>query len=304
MKNILITGGTGLVGKRLSKLLLQKGYHIAFLSRNGGVTTEGINKFEWNLKTKTIDKAAIDWCDSIINLAGSNVGEGRWTKNRKKEIYDSRIESVKLLLKSCELYNKKLTTFVSASAIGIYGFNDSDEFFDENSDFANDFLAKVTKDWEAEMDKFTKQTERIIKLRIGVVLAKEGGALPKIIKPIQMCAGAPLGNGNQMMSWIHINDLCKLFIESLENETYTGAYNAVAPIPVSNKEFTKSVAKLLNKPLFLPNVPSFVLKTLLGEMSLIAIKGSNVSAQKLMNQGFNFDFENHESALKDILISK
>ena len=302
MKNILITGGTGLVGQRLTQLLLEKGYVVRYLSRSAGTTAQGVQKYEWDLKNQTIDQEAIAWADAIINLAGANVGEGRWTKKRKKELYDSRIDSVNLLhdyIKAAPNYKNKV--FISASAIGLYGFGTIDEQFTEQSKPANDFLATLTKDWEVAMDKVASLGIRTAKLRVGVVLSNEGGALPKIAKPIKLFAGAALGSGKQLLSWIHIDDLCRLFIAALENESYQGAYNAVAPNPVSNKEFTVSVAKILKKPLFLPPVPAFMLNLLLGEMASIATRGSYVDCQKVIQQGFEYEYSDHQEALKDLL---
>jgi len=302
MKNILITGGTGLVGQRLTQLLLAKGYAVRYLSRSAGTSIDGIQKYKWDLRTQSIDQEAIAWAEGIINLAGANVGEGRWTKKRKKELYDSRIDSVNLL-HSClqEDPNHKHKVFISASAIGIYGFGTSQQKFTEQSQPADDFLATLTNDWEAAMDKVASLGIRTAKLRVGVVLSNDGGALPKIAKPIKLYAGAALGSGKQILSWIHIDDLCRLFIAALENESYQGAFNAVAPKPVSNKEFTASVASILKKPLFLPPVPSFMLKLLLGEMASIATQGAYIDCQKVIAQGFEYIYSDHKQAIKNLL---
>lgn len=299
-KTILITGGTGLVGQRLTELLIAKGYQVQYLSRNPDKVS-GIKSFHWDVKNQEMDKDALKDADVIVHLAGAGVADKKWSKERKKEILDSRTKSSELIAKTLSENTHKVKTVVSASAIGYYGWDTGGVVKKEESRFGDDFLATVTKAWEAEVDKIESSDIRVVKLRIGVVLSEKGGALKEISKPVKMGAGAALGSGDQFMSWIHIDDLCEMFIHAIENENLKGAFNAVAPNPVTNKELTKLTAKALKKPFFLPNVPGFVLKLTLGEMASIVLGGSKISSEKIESAGFNFKFEKADAALADLL---
>ncbi len=298
-KNVLITGATGLVGTRLTEMLMQKGYQVSHLSRNeqpGPIPT-----FQWDVKTGKIDDKAIEGKDCIVHLAGAGIADKSWTDQRKKEILESRTKSAELLYQSLKTKNHQVKTFVSASAIGIYGFAGDEKYFKESDAAANDFLANVVSQWEAAVDKIASLGIRVVKVRIGILLSEKGGALAEMIKPIKWGIGSPLGTGMQYMSWIHIDDVCSLFAMAIEKESMSGAYNAVSPHPATNKAFTKAVAQVLNKPLWLPNVPGFVLKLLLGEMSDLVLKGSRVSAEKIQGAGFEFEYAELDAALKDLL---
>lgn len=298
-KKILITGGTGLVGKVLTQSLLEKGYQVAYLSRSKK-QIENVEVYEWDIPNQKIEEEAFKDLEGVIHLAGAGVADKSWTAARKKEILDSRTESTKLLHHYLSKVESKPKAFISASAIGIYG--DSGEILmTEGSPQATDFLADVTKKWEKEIDPIADLGIRTVKLRIGVVLSPDGGALAKLVQPIRMGAGAALGSGKQYMSWIHIQDLANMFVWALENENSVGAYNAVAPSPVSNSEMTQQIAKVLKKPLILPNVPSFAMKLMLGEMASIVLAGSKVSSQKIEAAGFEFQFADLEKTLKDLL---
>ena len=301
-KNILITGGTGLLGSALSQKLESLGFNLAYLSRSSG-KFRGHQKFKWDIPNGHLDLEAIRWADSIIHLAGAGVADKKWTNNRKKEILKSRVESTKLLYNSIKSSEAQVNQIISASAIGYYGFADSNSRFKENDEAANDFLAEVTKEWENETKKFSELGIPNSQVRIGVVLSSKGGAFQKIMQPINFGLGAPLGSGKQGMSWIHIEDLVDIFLFLLENKQ-EGVFNGVAPNPVSNQRITKSIAKALGRPLFLPNVPAFVLKIVLGEMSDIVLKGSYVSSDKLEQSGFNFNFPEIDTAVADIVQRK
>lgn len=298
MKNILITGGTGLVGKKLTELLISEGYSVSHLSRKK--SQNGIKTFLWDVENNKIDVDCIKNCDAIVHLAGAGVADSRWTAERKKEILNSRILSSKLLLETIKNNPNQLKTFISASAIGIYGSDLSSTAVEENSQLGTDFLADVTKKWENSVDEIEMLEIRLAKIRIGIVLAKEGGAFPKIIAPIKLGFGAILGSGKQYMSWIHIDDLCHIFLQSIENQNYKGAINGVSAEAVTNEVFTKTAAKALGKKLFLPNAPAFVLKLALGEMATIVLDGKNVKPTKLIEQGFNFKYANLEQAIVDL----
>ena len=297
-QNVLISGGSGLVGMKLSKLLADKGHHVAHLSRN---PTKGVYpSFYWDVKKMEIDEQAVKEADVIIHLAGASVAGKRWSQEWKKEIYDSRIDSTQLLYESVKKYNPQLTKFISASAIGFYGWDTGDQVVTELQEKGEGFLADVVEDWEKEVKKFKDLGIKTSLLRIGIVLSTEGGALVEMKRPIDWGLGAPLGSGKQLMSWIHIDDLCQQFIHLMESQA-EGIYNGVAPQPVTNKQFTKQLAKALSKPCFLPNVPPFMLSLIVGEMAVILLGGNRVSSKKIEDTGFNFRFPSLDSALKDLL---
>ncbi len=298
MQRVLITGGSGLVGLRLSELLTEKGFEVSHLSRN---PTKGTyQSFHWDIKKNEIDKEAIKNCDTIIHLAGAGVASKRWTKKWKDEIYNSRIDSTRLLVESIRNHNSRLSHFISASAIGFYGWDTGDQLVDENAEKGSGFLADVVADWENEVSKLDEFGVKNSMVRIGIVLSDKGAALVEMMKPIKLGFGAALGSGKQFMSWIHIDDLCELFIHLIESGQ-SGIYNGVGPEPVTNKVFTKELASHLKKPLFLPNVPSLALKLMLGEMQVMLTGGNKVSSKKIEQTGFNFQYPSLHSALKDLL---
>lgn len=298
MAKILITGGTGLVGNQLSKILSNSGHEVRHLSRTPDPDAE-FPTFEWNIKENFLDPKAIDGIDHIIHLAGAGVADKRWTDDRKKVIINSRVDSIKLLHNEVKSANLKLDSFISASAIGYYGMDTGESHLDENSSAGEDFLAEVVKKWETEADTFAAIT-KVAKVRIGVVLSEKGGAMVEIAKPINYLVGAPLGSGKQYMSWIHLEDLCQVFAYVLENNL-EGTYNATAPNPVTNEALTKTLAKALKKPLFLPNVPGFMMKLILGEMAEMVLGGNYVLSDKIQSTGFKFKFTEVEAAVKDLV---
>jgi uncharacterized protein (TIGR01777 family) len=297
---VLITGASGLVGFHLTKLLLAKGYEVGHLGRkkNGD---GAVKQFTWNPLNETIEKGAIAWADVIVHLAGANVSEGRWTEKRKKEIIDSRVKGAQTLAKAVRDENSKAKIFISAAAVGWYGMITSEKIFAENDPPANDFFGTVCLKWENAADLLEEAGLRTVKLRIGVVLAKESGALPQLAAPVKWFVGSPLGSGKQWMPWIHIDDLCELFLKTIEDETMSGAYNAVAGQHVTNKEFVRSIGKVLHRPVFFPPVPKFALKLALGEMSGIVTEGSRASNEKIVKAGFVFKYEELQLALEDLL---
>ncbi len=300
-KNILITGGTGLVGTRLAEILIRKGYQVSFLSRQAG---EGkIKKYLWDLKTKYIDEGAIQKADHIIHLAGAGVFDKRWTKEYKKEILESRVDSTALLAEKLSTLKHKVKSFISASAIGIYGFDTGDSWQNETEPtiVGKGFLAEVTGKWEASLSPIEKSGLRTVKIRIGIVLSGQGGALEELSKPIKYFVGSPMGKGIQYVSWIHVDDLCEMFITALENEKMQGAYNAAAPDPVTNKMLTIEIASVLKRPLWLPNIPAFVLNLILSsEKAAILLGGNRVSTEKIVEAGFKFNYPNLKPALEDL----
>lgn len=303
METVLIAGGSGTIGKHLSKKLLEKGYKVTLLSRgNNKAETNNITTYLWNVEKSLLEDESIKSADYIINLTGTKIGEKRWSANRKKEILNSRVNSNKLLFQKIKELNLKIKVFITSSAVGYYGMETSDKIFVESDNPANDFVGSVCQKWEEESYKFEKLGIRTVQIRTGVVLNKGAGALSKMMLPIKMFIGSPLGSGKQYIPWIHIEDLCNIYIKAIEDEKMTGAYNAAAPEHVSNTEFTKTLANQMNKPMILPNVPSFMLKLIFGEMANIIIEGSRVSSEKLGKAGFKFVYPNLKIALKELLI--
>ena len=293
MKNILITGGSGLVGKQITALLESKGYVVAWLSRSAQARTH----FLWDVTAQTIDPQAMEWADAVIHLAGEGVAEKRWTAARKKSILDSRTQSTQLLHSAIAQAEKKPLAFISASAIGYYGFQTGATLVEESSPAGTDFLADVVIAWEQEVKKIEALAVRCVLLRIGIVLDAKGGALGEMLKPP---VAAPLGSGDQWMSWIHVADLAKLFVFALEKNTLQGIYNAVGPQPATNQQLTKEAAAAKGKLYLGIGVPGFVLQLVLGEMAAMVLGGNRVSSQKIQKAGFEFEFPELKGALKAI----
>jgi hypothetical protein len=298
MASILITGGSGLIGQHLSKKLLEKGHTVAILSRQ---TSEMNLVYKWDLATNFIEENAIKNCDYIIHLAGAGIADMRWTEQRKKVLVNSRVDSAQLLFNKVKTLNPTIKGFISASGIGYYGAKTTHKVYDENSPAGNDFLAEICKKWEKAALNFKTINIRTVIFRTGIVLTPKGGALEKIAFPIKYGLGAALGSGKQYMPWIHINDLCNLYIAAIEHDNYNGIYNAVAPEHCTNKSFSASIATILKKPFFLPNIPSFVLKLIMGEVACILLEGSKIASTKIINNGFKFQFNKLNAALEHLL---
>jgi uncharacterized protein (TIGR01777 family) len=299
MSKILITGASGLVGSRLTEMLEAAGHQVVHLGRTKKTGARPV--FTWDIEKGVIDQEAFIGVDAIIHLAGAGVADKPWTPKRKLEILESRTKSTALLAKYLK-HQPQIKVVVSASAVGYYGFGLSDHEFTEASNPGNDFLAQVVRAWEQEVSSI--ENKRIVKLRIGFVLSEKGGALKEMAKPIKMFVGAPLGTGKQLIGWIHIDDLCRMFIKAIEDESMQGVYNATGPYSVTNKELTRQIAKALHRPLLLPPVPSFVLQMLLGEMANMVLYGLNVSSAKIQKAGFTFSFPTLEVAIADLLGKK
>ncbi|MEB2778917.1 TIGR01777 family oxidoreductase [Algoriphagus sp. C2-6-M1] len=293
MKNILISGGSGLIGHKITQLLELKGYAVAWLSRS----QQKQKSFLWDIEKQTIDSEAMEWADAILHLAGAGVAEKRWTAERKKLILDSRIQSTRLLYDAVEKATAKPNAFISASAVGYYGFDTGTSLMDENQKFGSDFLAKVVVAWENEVKRMEELHLRTVMLRIGIVLDDKGGALGEMMKPP---IATPLGNGDQWMSWIAIDDLARMFVFALEKTTLQGVFNAVGPNPATNQQLTHAAAKAKGKPYVGIGVPGFVLKLVLGEMAAMVLGGNRASSQKIQKAGFDFECPDLEPALKHI----
>jgi uncharacterized protein (TIGR01777 family) len=312
MAKVIITGGTGLIGRAMSKLLVDKGYQVIILSRKAQLKdrlkSPNIEYAQWDIAKQTIDASAIRNSEFIIHLAGAGVADKRWTKKRKKEIQDSRIQSSALLVKALRDNPNKIKAVICASAIGWYGADPhipNTKPFVETDPSGEDFLGETCKLWEDSIDPVTSLGKRLVKLRTGIVLSNDGGALKEFKKPVNFGIAGILGNGKQVVSWLHLDDLCRMYLHAMENESMKGSYNAVAPKPVSNKELTIKLAKAEKGSFYIPlHVPSFMLQLLLGELSVEVLKSCTVNCEKIRMTGFNFIFPSIESALADLLKKK
>lgn len=291
MANILITGGTGLVGKRLVTLLSERQHQVRVLTRNPKET----NEFKWNLNTHYIDEKALENLDFIIHLAGAGIADKRWSKNRKKVIIDSRVASAKLLFNKVTELGISLKGFISASGSNYYGALTSEKIFNEKDAVGKDFLGLVCKKWEDAANQFLQLNIRVAILRTGIVLSKKGGALEKMKTPVV----SPLGNGNQYISWVHIDDLCFAYIKCVE-ENISGAYNLVSPEHHTSKSFSKLLANSIKRPYLPIGVPSFLLQLIFGELAIILLEGSRLSSHKIQNTGFSFKYESLKNALNNL----
>lgn len=288
-KTVLITGGSGLVGTYLIPLLSERGYKIRILSRTEK-KIDGAETFLWDINKRYIDERAIVGTDYIVHLAGANISEKPWTEKRKKELYSSRIDSGKLLLKAISQVNSKPETIVCASAIGIY--KPSVSPIDENSLLADDFAAGLCKEWEQQNLLFEKEAIRTVILRIGLVMSAKGGFLKEVLKPMKFFMAPVFGEGRQILPCIEINDLCRMIIFSLENKKVSGIYNAVSPVLLTNRDLVTSIQNKIKKPSVKINVPAFFLKMLLGQRSFAILNNYPVLGNKMQKAGFVFNSAN------------
>ncbi len=298
---VLITGATGLIGQAIVKQCHKKDIAIHYLttSKDKLTTDANFKGFYWNPSQGEIDTSCFDGVEAIINLAGATIAK-RWTKSRKKLILDSRVEALTLLRTSLAKQKHTVKHLISASGIGAYPDSQIKYYEETYPATSSTFLGKVVREWEETVNRFHELGITTAKIRIGLVLAKDGGALPEMVKPISFFAGAALGSGAQWQSWIHITDLAKLFVYVLKYQL-EGIYNAVAPNPVTNTELTKAIAKTLHKPLWLPNIPKFVMQLALGEMHILLFESQRVSCKKIENNGFDFTYYHVEPALTNLL---
>ena len=300
-KNVLISGGSGFIGSHLASLLVSKGYSVSVLSRTEKQNRDGISYYKWDVAKMTIDENAVLKADFIIHLAGENIAEKRWTAKRKAEIIDSREQSTQLLYSVLKKNNKKLEAFISASAIGIYGAVNGQEICTEQMAPANDFLGYTCQKWEESLDFIENLNIRTVKIRTGLVLGKNEGFLSKLVPLFKNRLGSAIGSGEQYMPWIHIDDLCDMYLQAILNSTMEGAYNAAILDDTTNTIFTKTLARIYGYSIWLPNVPAFILKLVMGEMAVIVLTGRRVSSDKIEQVGFQFKFKNLEIALRDCL---
>ncbi|MEO6696264.1 MAG: TIGR01777 family oxidoreductase [Ignavibacteria bacterium] len=305
-KQILVTGGTGLIGKKIINELCREGAYVKLLTTNVEKAKSVFEKnytveaLKWSLHDNPMSlKDVMEDTDAIINLAGASVAGKRWNKKYKNVLYDSRINTTKLLVDTIRVCKNRPKTFISASATGIYGFR-GDELLNENSSLGKDFLAELCRDWENEAMKAIEFDIRVVMIRTGIVLDKKDGALKEIMTPFKFFAGGKLGSGNQWYSWIHIDDIMRLYLFALENEMLLGPVNGTSPKPVTNKIFSKTLGNVINRPSVFP-VPAFALKILLGEFAQNLITGQRVLPEKSVKAKFEFKFPELKEALTDLL---
>lgn len=298
---VLITGATGLIGQEIVKQCHEKDIQVSYLttSKSKVEHKEHYKGYYWNPDTQDIDKNCFKGVDGIIHLVGASIAK-RWTPSHKEVIVSSRVNSTNLLINALKGESHTIKHVISASAIGIYPDSLINYYDESHKSYTNTFLSSVVQQWEQAVDGFSKLGINVSKVRIGLVLAQTGGALEAMVKPIKFGLGAAFGSGKQWQSWIHIEDLSRLFMYVLEYNL-GGIFNAVAPNPVTNKELTKAIAKQLKRPLFLPNIPRFFMKLLLGEMHAVLFESQRVSSKKIENKGFHFNFNYLKPALKDLL---
>lgn len=310
-QTVLITGGTGTIGRRLTQLLQQEGYQVAYLTRSSKPTASAevrlsdrpnVTVYQWDVKRGHLDPRAIQTADHIIHLAGAGIADERWTDARKDEILTSRTQSTELLAQALSTNSHHVKSFVASSAIGYYGGDTGDRPLTETNEGGSDFLAQVTRAWERAEDQVATLGIRTVKLRTGVVLTMAGGALPKLAQPVRLGAGAPIGSGQQYISWIHLDDLCRIYIQALTDPSWQGVYNAVAPTPVTNETLTRAIAKVLHRPMLLPNIPAFTIKLLYGELAITVTGGNYVLNKRIAEEtSFQYQFGDLDYALKDLL---
>lgn len=299
METVLITGASGLIGSHLTVKLKERGYRVIHLSRSAAKKND-VETFVWNVEKQLIDEQAVKEADYIVHLAGEGITNHRWTEAQKKEIIDSRVKSIALLFNTLQKTSKTLKGFISASGVGVYGGITTQKIYTENDPPFSDFLGEVCKKWEEAATSISQLGIRVVKFRTGVVLWKDGGALKKIALPIKFFIGSPLGTGKQYVPWIHVDDICGLYIKAIEDKQMHGVYNAVAPEHITNAMLAKMIARILHRPLIIPHVPGLLLKLLLGKMAVVVLEGSRVSNKKIDDAGYWFKFPTLNMALKDL----
>jgi uncharacterized protein (TIGR01777 family) len=296
-KNILITGGSGFLGSHLISHLEKEAYSVRILSRNRASPPY----FKWNPEKNEIHEESLKSANVIIHLAGKNIASGRWTSSFKREIIASRIEGPNLIFNYLKNHEHQVRTFISASGIGIYG-NNGDSWVEEDSHITDGFVADSCRQWENAASQFEKIGIRVVVLRIGIVLGKNGGVLPILALPVKYFAGFPIGSGNQYVSWIHIEDLCRIFSFAITSKSMHGIYNAVAPGPVTHKFLMQCLSKTLHRPLWPLHVPSFLLRAVLGEKSCLVLDSQRVSSEKIRLAGFTYFHTDIGKSVEELLV--
>lgn len=299
MKRVLVTGATGLIGKKLVEALVKQGIQVNTIGRSYAIF-DGARSFVWDVKKGYIDPEALSGVGHIIHLAGAGIADGHWTDSRKLEIIQSRIKPVEMLFEACIKSGTEIKTFISSSGINYYGSETTTYVFTENAPPGTGFLSDVCVQWEDAAQRFADLGSRVVCMRTGVVLAKNGGALKVMARPILMGIGSAIGTGRQWVPWVHINDAVSAYMHVLQNAQTVGAYNLCAPQHITNKELTRAIALTTKRILLLPNVPAVALKTVMGEMAAMILEGSRASSAKLEATGFSFHYHNLQQAMREI----
>lgn len=300
MKSVLITGGSGLIGRALSELLLAEGYKVFWLSRTKNLSAK-FPSYSWDYTKREIDTEILEEVDIIVHLAGDSIGSGRWTETKKEQIMSSRIDSTVLLLETLRELDLKPDVFISASAVGIYGNKTTENIYKEkDKTVADDFLAQVCNEWEKAVEQISKTLgSRTVMIRTSMVLSPESEAFKKMYLPTKFGLGASLGSGKQYMPWIHIQDLCRIYLKAIQDTTLNGAYNASSPQQLRNREFMNTLSRVLKKPKLLPFIPGFIIRMMMGEAAEMVLGGSRISSKKIQEKGFKFLYDNAEDAIRN-----
>lgn len=300
MKSVLITGGSGLIGRALSELLLAEGYKVFWLSRTKNLSAK-FPSYSWDYTKREIDTEILEEVDIIVHLAGDSIGSGRWKETKKEQIMSSRIDSTVLLLEALRELDLKPDVFISASAVGIYGNKTTENIYEEkDKTVADDFLAQVCNEWEKAVEQISKTLgSRTVMIRTSMVLSPESEAFKKMYLPTKFGLGASLGSGKQYMPWIHIQDLCRIYLKAIQDTTLNGAYNASSPQQLRNREFMNTLSRVLKKPKLLPFIPGFIIRMMMGEAAEMVLGGSRISSKKIQEKGFKFLYDNAEDAIRN-----
>lgn len=302
MATVLIAGGSGLIGSHLSRLLFDKGYKVIHLSRSNKPDAP-FTTYKWDVESQYIEEEAIRQADYVVNLAGAGIADQRWTPARKKVIIDSRVNSARLLLGAFEKFKRRPKAYVSIVGIGYYG-DRGNEWMEETSPPGKGFLPESSQAWENAVAEVAAAGIRTVAVRTGIVLSTQGGALVKMLLPMKMLTATYFGDGSQWYSWIHIDDICRILIQAIENESMQGTYNGVAPNPATNKEFIRQLAEAYGGPIVMLPAPVFALRLALGEMATAILDSTRVSSRKIQETGFEFQFPELSAAFRDLFDRK
>jgi uncharacterized protein (TIGR01777 family) len=296
---LVIAGGSGLIGRKVTDLLLEKGHQVVILTRSDRPSNTKIKYVKW-LQEGAAPEKEIEKADAFINLAGVSINEGRWTEKHQKQIYESRMTATDEILRIVESLPEKPSVLVNASAIGIYPPSLHAVYTESSTEISNDFLGRTVHDWEKKAIQTAVHGVRVVSMRFGVVLGKEGGALPLMVLPYKLFIGGRLGSGEQWVSWVHVTDVARALLFAVENNHLNGPVNVTSPFPIRMEEFGRTVAAVLRRPHWLP-VPAILMKLALGKKSSLVLEGQQVLPKVLLKEGFEFSFSSLEAALTELL---